>query len=51
VKLSLGRREEWGDGVFKIWFYFSLSYSDLAGNKLNQFPEVGSVWSGTVIGE
>ena len=35
VKLSLGRREGWGEGVFKIWFYFSLSYSDLTGNKLN----------------
>ena len=24
-----------GRCVFKIWFYFSLSYSDLIGNKLN----------------
>jgi len=23
VKLSLGRREVWGEGVFKVWFYFS----------------------------
>ena len=35
VKLSLGRREGWGEGVFKIWFYFSLSYSNLIGDKLN----------------
>ena len=27
--------EGWGEGVFKIWVYFSLSYSDLTGNKLN----------------
>jgi len=35
VKLSPGRWKEWGGGVFKIWVYFSLSYSDLIGNKLN----------------
>jgi len=36
VKLSLGRKERWGrEGVFKIRFYFSLSYSHLIGNKLN----------------
>jgi len=35
VKLSLGRRERWGEGVFKIFFYFSLLYSDLIGDKLN----------------
>jgi len=28
VKLSLRRKEGWGEGVFRIWFYFSLSYSD-----------------------
>ena len=32
-----------GESVFKIWFYFSLSCSDLIGNKLNQFPQVKSV--------
>jgi len=32
VKLSPGRREGWGQGVFKIRFYFSLSYSDLFGD-------------------
>jgi len=25
VKLSWGRGEGWGEGVFEIWFYFSLS--------------------------
>jgi len=35
VKLSLERKEGLGEGVFKIWFYFSLSYSDLTGNVLN----------------
>ena len=30
-----GRREGWGEGVFKLSFYFSLSYSDLTSNKLN----------------
>jgi len=35
VKLSSGRRERWGKGVFKIWFYFSLSCSDLIGKKIN----------------
>ena len=34
VKLSLGRREGWGEGVFKMWFCFSLSYSDLIGDEL-----------------
>jgi len=28
VKLSLGRTEGWGEGVFKIWFDFSLPYFD-----------------------
>ena len=52
AKLSLGRREGWGEGVFKIWFYFSLSYSDLTGNKLNYFfPQVESVLPVTVISE
>jgi len=35
AKLSLGRRERWGEGVLKVWFYFSLSYFDLIVNKLN----------------
>ena len=33
-KLSPGRKEGWGEGVFKTWFYFSLFYSNLIGNKL-----------------
>lgn len=33
------------------WFYFSLSYSDTTGNKLNWFPSVGSVLPMTVAGE
>lgn len=28
VKLSPGTREGEGEGVSKIWFYFSLAYSD-----------------------
>jgi len=35
VKLSPGRRQGWGKVVSKIWFYFSLSYSDLIGDELN----------------
>lgn len=35
VELSSGRREGWGEGVFNIWVYFSLSYSALIGNKFN----------------
>ena len=38
-------------GVFKIWFYFSLSNSDLIGDKLNFSPQVQSVLSVTVTGE
>jgi len=53
VKLSPGRKEESGEGIFKIWVYFSLSYSDLIGNKLIFFfsPQVQSVLSVTVTGE
>ena len=40
-----------GEDVFRIWFYFSLSYSDLIGKKLNRFPWVESVLPMTVIGE
>jgi len=36
VKLSPGGR---GGGVFKIWFYFSLSYSELIVDKPNFFPK------------
>ena len=48
VKLSLGRRERWGEGV-KIRFYFSLAYSDLSGNKLISpsrvcFAHDGNCW-------
>jgi len=35
VKSTLGRREGWGECVFRIWIYFSLSYSDLIGDELN----------------
>ena len=37
VKFSLGRREGWGEGVFKIWFFFSLSCSHLIGNRWSSF--------------
>ena len=42
-----------GRCVFKIWFCFSLSYSDLIGNKLISFffPQVESVLPVTIIGE
>jgi len=39
-----GRREGWGEGVFKIWNYFSLSYSDLIGDKLNSLFSPSSVF-------
>ena len=35
VKLNPGRRERWREGVIRFSFYFSLSYSDWIGNKLN----------------
>ena len=35
VKLSPGRRDGWGEGVLRFRFYFSLSWSDLIGNKWN----------------
>jgi len=38
VKSSRGRREGWGDGVFKTRFYFSLLYSNLIFNKSLFFP-------------
>jgi len=37
VKLIPGRREGWWKAVFKICFYYSLSYPDLIGDKLNFF--------------
>jgi len=42
-----------GERCFKIWFYFSLSYSDLIGDELNSLfsPQVQSVLSVTVTGE
>ena len=49
--MSPGRTEGWGEGVFKIWFYFSLSYSDLIGNKLNYFTQLESFLPMTVTGE
>jgi len=52
VKLSPGKREGWGvEDEFKIWFYFSLSYSDLIGDKLNFPPPVNSILSVMVTGE
>lgn len=27
MKFSPGRRERWGNGVYKIWIYFSLTHS------------------------
>lgn len=36
VKIGPGRRESWEEGIFKIWLYFSLSYSDLLGNNIPQ---------------
>lgn len=37
TKVNLGKREMWWEGNVKTWFYFSLSCSDLIGNKLNSF--------------
>lgn len=48
---SLGRREEWGQGVFKGLFHFSLSSSDFVGKKYNQYPLVESVLSAMLFGE
>jgi len=42
VKLSPGRREGWGK-IFKIWIYFSLSYSHLIGDELNSLFSPSSV--------
>jgi len=50
VKLSLRRREGWGEGLCKIWFYFSLSYSDVVGNK-SIFHQVESALPVMVIGK
>jgi len=49
-KLSLGRREGWGKGVFKILFYLSLYYSELIGDK-PLLPQVESVLPTMVIAE
>jgi len=47
-----GKKGMVGGRCFKIWIYFSLSYSDLSGDKLTFFsPQVQSVLSVTVIGE
>ena len=43
MKLSLGRREEWGEPVLRFNFLFSLSYSDLIGDKFNFLFSPGSV--------
>ena len=50
MKLSLGGRKGWGR-CYEIWFYLSLSYSNLIGKKFNKFPEVASVFPVTVIAE
>ena len=51
-KAEPGKKGEVGGRcVFKIWFYFSLFYSDLIGNKLNYFPQVESVLPMTVTGK
>lgn len=34
-----GKKGQVGEGVSKMWIYFSLSYSDLIGNKLN-YPKL-----------
>lgn len=34
----------WEAGVFKIWVYFSLSYSDFISDKLNFFAQTGSLF-------
>ena len=49
MNLSSEIREGWGEGVFNIVFYFSLSYSDLIGNKL--ISQVKSVLFVMVISE
>jgi len=38
VKLSLGRRQGWGEGALRFGFSFSLLYSNLIDNKLSKFP-------------
>ena len=46
VKFSPGKREGWGgegEGVFKIWFYFSLSYSDFLVINWTFFPKFNLV--------
>lgn len=34
-----------------MWVYFSLSYSELFGNKLNSFPQAESILPVMVTGE
>jgi len=43
VKLSPDRREGQVEGVMKIWFYFSLSYSDFTGYRFNFLCSPSSV--------
>ena len=38
-KVKPGKKGGVGGRCFKIWFYFSLSCSDLTGNKLIFFPK------------
>jgi len=43
VKLSPGKKGGVGGRCFKIWIYFSLSYSDLIGDELNSLFSPSSV--------
>jgi len=46
-----GKKGGMGGRCLKIWFCFSLSYSNLIGDKFLFSPQVQSVLSVTVIGE
>jgi len=50
-EVELGKKGGLGRRCFKVLSYFSLTYSDLIGNKLNAFPQIESVFSMTVIAE
>jgi len=43
VELSSGRRKGWGEDVFNIWIYFSLTYSNSVSDELNSFVSPSSV--------
>lgn len=44
-------KEGSGEGVFKTWVYFSLSYSSLICNKFRSFPQIKPVLPVTVIAD